>query len=57
MKYKERAMKLVKNQIYYVKDGDTIESIAKEYNVNPTVILIKNKITPNMICKGMILYI
>lgn len=50
-------MKLVKNQIYYVKDGDTIESIAREYNVNPTVILIKNKITPNMICKGLILYI
>ncbi len=50
-------MKLIKNRIYHVKDGDTLESIAKEFGVNPTYILIENNITPKMISKGMILYI
>jgi LysM repeat protein len=50
-------MKTIKNNIYYVKDGDTLDSISQEYNVNPTYILIKNNITPKMITKGMILYI
>ena len=50
-------MKLTKNKIYYVQDGDTLDSISQKYNVNPTYILITNNITPKMLTKGMILYI
>lgn len=45
------------NSIYLIKEGDTLNSIASEYNVNPTSILITNNITPKNIRKGFVLYI
>ena len=50
-------MKLERNRIYYVEEGDTLASIAESFGVNPTYILLTNNITPKMITKGMILYI
>lgn len=42
---------------YIVKKGDTLTSIAKKYDVNPTQILVENYITPNGIKEGVILSI
>ncbi len=50
-------MKLERNRIYFVEEGDTLSSIAQNFGVNPTYILLANNITPKMISKGMILYI
>ncbi len=50
-------MKKIKDDIYVVKNGDTLASIAKAYNVNPTFILLANNLTPKMICEGTVLYI
>lgn len=49
-------MKIVNDQIYVVRRGDTINSIAKKYGVNPTTILIVNSITPKL-KEGQVIYI
>ncbi len=50
-------MKKEFNQIYIVKENDTLELISKKYNVCPISILINNNITPKMIKKGKVLII
>ena len=50
-------MKKFLNNLYIVKKGDTIESIAKKYMINSMSILLQNNVTPKMIKEGMILYI
>ncbi len=50
-------MKKFKDEIYIVKKGDTLSSIATEFNVNPTQILIDNKCLPKMLQEGYVLYI
>jgi len=50
-------MKKTKNPIYVVKKGDTLNSIALEYNINPTILLLQNNCTPNMLKEGVVLYI
>lgn len=50
-------MKKTKNCIYVVREGDTLNSIAAAYNLNPTQILLQNNITPKMIQPGMALYL
>ena len=41
--------------IYRVQKGDTLNSIALKYNINPTQILVENAITPSQIREGMII--
>lgn len=55
--FKEGSMKKIKDAIYLVKKGDSLNSIAKKYNVNSTKILIDNNCTPKMIKEGMVLFI
>ena len=50
-------MKITQNELYIVQENDTLSSIAKKYNVNPTSILIINNIPPKNIQKGFVLYI
>lgn len=50
-------MKICLNKIYVVQKFDTIDTIAKKYNVNPFSILIKNNLTPKMIKEGIVLFI
>ena len=50
-------MKKEFNKYYLVKEDETIESIATKLNKNPLEILLSNRITPNMIKKGLVLYI
>lgn len=50
-------MKKEFNSIYIVQEQDNIEKIAKKYGKNPVEILIYNSVTPDMIKKGLILYI
>ena len=50
-------MKIIKDEIYVVKKGDTLASIAKEYGLNPTFILLTNNLTPKMICEGKVLHL
>ncbi len=50
-------MKKELNEIYIVKQDDTITTIAKKYNKNEISILISNSILPSMIKKGYVLYI
>lgn len=50
-------MKKEMNNYYIVEENDNLEKIAKKYQINPIKILILNKITPNKIKKGLILYI
>ena len=50
-------MKIENNQIYVIKKGDTLASIAQKYKVNPTTILISNNISTKMIREGFVLYI
>ncbi len=42
---------------YVVKKGDSLNSIAKKFDVNPTQILVENYITPSAIKEGVILSI
>lgn len=49
-------MKILKDEIYIVKKGDTLNSIAQSYNINPTTILITNNITPKL-KEGTVLFI
>ena len=46
-------MKKEFNQIYIVKEGDSLDKIASIYNVSPLSILLTNNITPKMLKKGM----
>ncbi len=49
---------IIKNKnFYFVTLNDTLNSIAYKLNVNPTKILIDNKISPKDIKPGTILYI
>lgn len=50
-------MKKTKNSIYVVQTGDTLASIAADYHINPTQILLQNNITPKMIKPGLVLYL
>ncbi len=50
-------MKKFLNEFYIVQKKDTIDSIAKKYDVNAMIILITNNITPKMLKEGMLLYI
>lgn len=50
-------MKKEYNQIYIVKENDSIEKIAEKYNVSTLSILIANNVTPKMIKKGKVLFI
>ncbi len=50
-------MKKMLNEIYIVKQNDTIDLIASKYNINPISILLYNNITPKMISKGKVLFI
>lgn len=50
-------MKKEFNKLYIVQKNDTIESIAKKYNVSTLSILIANNITPSMIKENLVLYI
>jgi len=42
-------------KIYKIQKGDTLNSIAKKFNTNPTAILIENNISPKSIREGKIL--
>lgn len=50
-------MKIINSQIYEIKEGDSLDSIAKKFGINPTSILLANNITPKQIRKGFVLYI
>lgn len=50
-------MKKEYNQIYIVKEHDSIDSISKKYGLSPLKILIDNNVSPKMIKKGKILFI
>lgn len=50
-------MKKDYNIFYIVQKGDTIDKIAKKYQINPTTILINNFISPQMIKEGCVLFI
>ena len=50
-------MKKQFNNFYIVKKGESINTIAEKYGVNPTTILIENHITPLMIKEGCVLFI
>ncbi len=50
-------MKKIKDEIYIVKKGDSLSSIAKDFEINPTKILLDNNCLPKMIHEGYILYI
>jgi len=49
-------MKKKKVFFYKIKNVDTLSTIAKNFNTNPTEILIKNAISPKDIFEGNILY-
>ncbi len=50
-------MEIKNNPLYKIKEGDTLNSIALKFNINPTSILLVNNITPKNIRKGFVLYI
>lgn len=50
-------MQVKNSELYVVKENDTLNSIAQNFNINPTSILILNNITPKIIRKGFVLYI
>ena len=50
-------MKIEKCPIYEIKEGDSLNSIAQKFDVNPTSILLANNISPKQIRKGFVLYI
>lgn len=50
-------MKIIENDVYFVQKGDSLESISKKFQINPTTLLIKNNITPKMITTGFILIV
>lgn len=50
-------MKAVLNKFYTIKKGDTINSIANLYNVNPFKVLIYNNISPMTLKEGNVLFI
>lgn len=50
-------MKKILNNLYIVKKGDTLESIAQKYMISSMNILLQNNVTPKMIKEGLILYI
>ena len=50
-------MKQKNLSLYRIKKGDTLNSIAKRYNINPTQILVENAIIPRQIREGFVLYI
>lgn len=50
-------MEIKNNQLYKIKENDTLNSIALKFNINPTSILLVNNITPKNIRKGFVLYI
>ena len=43
--------------VYKIQEGDSLNSIAKKFNTNPTKILIENNISPKSIRKGKYLII
>ena len=48
----------IKNKSFYeVKEGENLNTIALKLKINPTKILIDNKILPKDIKSGTILYI
>lgn len=49
-------MKKIKHEIYVVQEGDSLDSIARNYKLNPTQILIQNKIGPKL-KKGMVIFL
>lgn len=50
-------MQITDPELYTIKEGDSLNSIAEKFNVNPTTILLVNNITPKNIRKGFVLYI
>lgn len=50
-------MRRVQCNVYVVRDGETLEDVAKKFGVNPTSLLLANNITPKHIRKGFVLYI
>lgn len=50
-------MKLINPELYVIKEGESLNSIAEKFGVNPTTILLVNNITPKNIRKGFVLYI
>lgn len=50
-------MKKELNKVYFIKDNETIDEIAKKYNTNPIKILIKNNTTPTKLKENNILFI
>lgn len=50
-------MQIIDPELYTIKEGDSLNSIAEKFNVNPTTILLVNNITPKNIRKGFVLYI
>ena len=50
-------MKEAQNKIYQIKEGDTLEGIAKKFDINPTSILLANKISPKNIRAGFVIFL
>ena len=50
-------MNVKNSELYTIKEGDSLDTIAKKFAVNPTSILLVNNITPKNIRKGFVLYI
>ncbi len=50
-------MQIINQELYCVKEGENLNTIAKKFNVNPTTILLVNNISPKNIRKGFVLYI
>ena len=50
-------MKTQNLTIYKIKKGDTLNSIANRYGVNPTQILVENAIIPRQIREGFVISI
>ncbi len=48
-------MEKIENSVYIVQEGDTIDSIAKRFGINPIWLLLKNNISPLQVQKGVVL--
>lgn len=50
-------MNIEQSEIYVVKEGDTLEGLAKKFDVNATSILLANNISPKNIRPGFVIYL
>ena len=45
-----------KVEIYKIKNVDTLSTISKSFNINPTELLVTNEISPKQIYEGNVVF-